>query len=96
MCIENQSNIDITNKEEISDLFERYSDTIYEEVDKNDEVRKLITEARNNFHQNLTPYQIKQFEKLDELNKQKSDDIDKGIFIYAFSLGIKLMLEAMK
>ena len=45
--------------------------------------------------ESLTEEQQVQFEKIEELRNEQIGEENKGTFIYAFSLGVKLLLESL-
>lgn len=96
MCIKknDSEDIDITNKETILELFERYEEDLYQYTDENREYASKITNIETGFYESLTDEQKQQFEELTELKGLNSGVTDRNIFIFAFSLAVRLILES--
>lgn len=96
MCIKKKDgeDIDITNKETILELFERYEEDLYQYTDENREYASKITNIETGFYDSLTDEQKKEFEQLMELKGLNGGVTDRNIFIFAFSLAVRLILES--
>lgn len=91
---EENRKINYTNKETILELFELYSDELYERIDEDKEIVKEILMIEEPFYESLNDIQKKQFEEIMELNALDGDEIDRKIFIFAFCLAVRLILES--
>ena len=92
MCID--KDIDYTNKGVILQLFDFYEEELYTNTDENRKLMKDILNIEKPFYENLTANQRKQYEEITDLKALNSVATDKKIFIFAFSLAIKLIFES--
>ena len=90
MCIKKN---DINTKETIEQLFNFYDEDLYRNTEENKEFVARISKLEEPFYESLNDNQKKEFEELIELHALNGAVTDKRIFIYAFSLAIKLILE---
>lgn len=91
MCIKNN---DINTKETIEQLFNFYEEELYSNTDENRAFVKEILKIEKPFYESLTDNQKKEFEELVDLRSLNGAVTDKKIFIFAFSLAMKLVLES--
>ena len=89
MCIKKN---DINTKETIEQLFNFYEEELYSNTDENRAFVKEILEKP--FYESLTDNQKKAFEELVDLRSLNGAVTDKKIFVFAFSLAMKLVLES--
>lgn len=92
MCID--KDINYTNKDQILQLFDFYEEELYTNSDENQKLMKDILNIEKPFYENLTANQRKQYEEITDLKALNSVATDKKIFIFAFSLAIKLIFES--
>lgn len=59
------------------------------------ELMKYIAEHHDNLHATLTEKQKETLEKFDDCYAELTDINERDIFVYAFRLGAKMMLEVM-
>ncbi len=59
------------------------------------ELMKYIAEHHKNLHATLTEKQKETLEKVDDCYAELTDINERDIFVYAFRLGAKMMLEVM-
>ena len=59
------------------------------------ELMKYIAEHHENLHATLTEKQKEALEKFDDCYAELTDINERDIFVYAFRLGAKMMLEVM-
>ena len=90
MCIKKN---DINTKETIEQLFNFYDEDLYRNTEENKEFVARISKLEEPFYESLNDNQKKEFEELIELHALNGAVTDKRIFIFAFSLAIKLILE---
>ena len=90
MCVKKN---DIDNKETIEQLFNFYEEELYSNTDENRAFVKEILEIEKPFYESLTDNQKKEFEELVDLRSLNGAVTDKKIFVFAFSLAMKLVLE---
>lgn len=90
MCIKKN---DINTKETIEQLFNFYDEDLYRNTEENKEFVDKISKLEEPFYESLNDNQKKEFEELIELHALNGAVTDKRIFIFAFSLAIKLILE---
>lgn len=93
MCIK-INDINCSNKETIEELFNFYDEDLYRNTEENKEFVNKILKLEEPFYESLTDNQKKEFEELIELHALNGAVTDKRIFIFAFSLAIKLILES--
>lgn len=68
-------------------------DILYRNTEENKEFVDKISKLEEPFYESLNDNQKKEFEELIELHALNGAVTDKRIFIFAFSLAIKLILE---
>ena len=90
MCIKKN---DINTKETIEQLFNFYDEDLYRNIEENKEFVDKISKLEEPFYESLNDNQKKEFEELIELHALNGAVTDKRIFIFAFSLAMKLILE---
>lgn len=90
MCIKKN---DINTKETIEQLFNFYDEDLYRNTEENKEFVDKISKLEEPFYESLNDNQKKEFEELIELHALNGAVTDKRIFIFAFSLAMKLILE---
>ncbi len=83
------------NKETISKLFEDNISKIYEK-EENEELTKEIMECENQLVKGFSKEQLDLFNNINELKGKRRNNLDRNIFIYAFSLSNKLMIESLE
>ena len=59
------------------------------------ELMKYIAEHHDNLHAALTEKQKETLEKFDDCYAELTDINERDVFVYAFRLGAKMMLEVM-
>lgn len=91
MCIKKN---DINTKETIEQLFNFYDEDLYRNTEENKEFVDKISKLEEPFYKSLTDNQKKEFEELIELHALNGAVTDKKIFVFAFSLAMKLVLES--
>lgn len=87
--------IDFTSKKSIKELFEMQQDKIYENTETNKEIAKEIIKAEDEFYESLTEEEKIKYEKLNDLKLQDREETDCNIFVYAFILASRLILETI-
>lgn len=98
MCIKNSigNNIDINNKSTILELYNFYEEELNLSSEENKKYIKQILEIEEPFYESLSDIKKKQFEDLMELKGLNVGVTDERIFIFAFSLAIRLIFESPK
>lgn len=86
---------DYTNKEKLQQLFELYEEEMYANTETNTKLLKQIIEAEEKFGEKLTEKQQEEFEKINEIKNEYVGETDKNIFIYAFTLAVRLIIESI-
>ena len=86
---------DYTNKEKIQQLFELYEEDIYDNTDRNYELLRQILKKEEKFTETLTEEQQVEFRKINEIKNKNIGETDKNIFIYAFTLAVRLIIESI-
>ena len=89
-------NVELNNNcETITELFQNHMDDIYENAGIDKEITDKIIAIEQPFYSNLSKEQKKQFEEIGDLETQRHEKVYKNIFIYAFSLANKLLIESL-
>lgn len=86
---------DITNKEKIIELYYLYGEDLYNDTETNNKFMKDILKREEELFDTLTEEQKKVFDEIDNLRLQNYEETDKRIFTFAFSLGVRLVLESL-
>ncbi len=94
MCIKKQFEEDYSEKGRIAELYEFYNEEIYIDSEENKKIIDKISVLEEKFYNSLTENQKKEFEELIELHALNSSVTDERIFIFAFRLAIRLILES--
>lgn len=97
MCMKHNFNakFDFNSKESIKELFEMQQDKLYENTEKNKEIAKQIIKAEDEFYESLTEEEKLKFEKLNDLKLRDREETDCNIFVYAFILASRLIIESI-
>lgn len=85
----------MSNRKTISKLFEDNISRIYEK-NENEELTKEIIKYENQLLEGLSKEQKELFNTINELKGKRRNNLDRNIFIYAFSLSNKLMIESLE
>lgn len=83
------------DKKELLKMFEFYMDEIYEMTEEQRDIGHKIVEIEDELYKGLTEKQKEQIEEIFDLEHERQNEVHEHIFIYAFSLGIGLLLEGM-
>lgn len=86
----------LTDKKEIEKLFDYYEEELYNDVEKREENIVAIITKEEELSKTLTEAQKKKFEELSDLNINRNYDINKKIFVWAYSLGVRTIIECIK
>ncbi len=86
---------DITNKEKIIELYYLYGEDLYNDTETNNRFMKDILKREEELFDTLTEEQKKVFDEIDNLRLQNYEETDKRLFTFAFSLGVRLVLESL-
>lgn len=93
LCIK-KNDFNFNSKETIEELFNFYDEELYKNTKENKEFVDKISVIEEPFYKSLTDNQKEAFEELVELHALNGAVTDKRIFTFAFSLGVKLILES--
>lgn len=83
------------NKETILQLYDNYIDEIYTANSEKLEVSKEISDLENEFDKTLSEEQKKLLDKIRSKESEKNELIYKQVFIFAYSLANRLMIESL-
>ena len=86
----------LADKETIVELYYKYGKEIYERTEVDNKFVKDILKKEEQFFNKLTEEEKKAFEKIEELRTQANSERDKRIFVFAFNLGVRLIMESIK
>jgi len=83
------------NKEAIVELFEANAKEIYEGKGICKNISSKITRMEREICKHLTEEQQLDYEEIKELESQKNSEINKNMFVYAYSLATRLIIEGL-
>lgn len=83
------------SKESIEELFELHREKMYKKTDEISEITKQIISNSDNLMEKLSEEDWKCVNEIMELQNVRSGMVQKEVFIYAFSLAIKLFAEGL-
>lgn len=86
----------LKNKKTLEKLFEYCKEDMYDSIETKDEINIAIIKIAEEFYEMLTEEQKIKFEKLCDLNINRSYNIHKNIFIWAYSLAMKTLIESIE
>ena len=92
----NMDNKQLNDKRELEKLFNYYKKEMYDSIETEGEVDVLTIKTEEEFYEMLTEEQKKKFEELNELNMTKNYNIHKNIFIWAYSLAVRTLIESIR
>ena len=84
------------SKDTILQMFKLYEDEILEVTDIHNKIIKKKLEILQPFYENLTKEQKEEFEKIENIESERVDEVYKNIFIYGYSLANRLLVESLK
>ena len=83
------------DKEKILDLYEAFIDNIYETTEVEERVEKEISKIQNELWKKFSKKQKRLFDKWLYYESDRSEEVNKQTFIYAFSLATQLFTESL-
>lgn len=84
------------NKEEIEELYNRYSDLILREDEDVLELTKALASKEEDLMSTFSEDQRKRFNQFIELQNERNENMNKNVFISGFSIATKLFTEGLK
>ena len=87
---------DFESKSNILDLYEQYIDDLYENGTDDKKATSEEREIMHKFFASFSEEQSKLYEKLEEHQILSNEALQKKIFVYAFSLAVKLVVQGLK
>lgn len=86
---------DLTNKKELTKLYELYEEELYQNTEINTELTRKTIKEEEKFFETLTNEQKNEFNRLCELKTLNGAETDKNIFVYTFCLAARLIFESI-
>ena len=84
------------NKETLIELFNNYSDEIYKRTERQNEIGNRIIKLETQLYESLTEKQKHQIQQLQHLHAEREQITHRDIFVYAYSLANRLMIESLQ
>ncbi len=82
-------------KGEIENLYERYSDEIYKLTPEELKATKTVLDKEETFLATLNDEQMNLWKDMKNAENKRSEIVNKKIFIRAYSLAIRLVIESL-
>ncbi len=86
---------DLASKKEIAKLYYLYEEDLNEYMQKDNKLLKEQLQREERLNYALTEEQQEEYTKIEDLRAQNITEEEKRVFIYAFSLGVRLALESI-
>ena len=83
------------SKKTIIELFEANSQEFYEGKGIPRNIAYKVSRLEREFYKNLTEEQQLDYEDIKELESEKQNEINKNIFVYAYGLATRLIVEGL-
>ena len=83
------------NDETILKLYENFADEIYEMTIEKLDIYKEILDKENLIIPTLSDEQKETFDKLNQLESEKNELVNKNTFVYAYKLATRLIIESL-
>lgn len=83
------------NKKAIVDLYETYMDEIYEVTQKEKDLTHKQADLEDELRKSLTSKQSEILEQIDQIETQRTEDLTKHTFVFAYSLANKLLIQSL-
>lgn len=83
------------DKETILKLYDNFMDDIYTMTPENKELSLLKVDLENKLNNSLTEEQKNLLNKIDELETKRVENVYKQVFVFAYSLATKLLVEGL-
>lgn len=92
----NSENGKLKDKKTLLELYELYSDDLYEMGNTDKEILTKIVDIEDTLYGQITGEQRKMVENMQELECERAEQVYKNIFVNTFRLATKLLLEAIQ
>ena len=83
------------NKETILKLYDNFMDDIYTMPPENKKMSEKIAVLEEKLNKTLTDEQKKLLEQIDEIETKRVENVYKEVFVFAYSLATKLIIEGL-
>lgn len=83
------------NKEKILNLYEAFIDEVYEMTKEEKKAAKIMSKIENRLWKTFNKEQKRLFDKWLDYESDRSNEVNKQTFIYAFSLATELFTESL-
>lgn len=84
------------NKETLLKLFDKFLDEIYEMTEEEEKIAKKMSKIQNKLWKTMNKEQKRFLEKWLYCESDRSYEVSKQSFIYAFSLAMNIFTESLK
>lgn len=84
------------DKEKILDLYEAFMDEIYKMTEEEEKAAKEMSKIEHILWKKFSKKQKRLFDKWLYYESDRSEEVNKQTFIYAFSLANRLIIESLK
>jgi len=86
----------LEGKETIEEIFEQNMDKIYTDTVEKLEINKEISDLTDELNKTLTDEQKKLLDEINQKEDEKRDIINKNVFVFAYSLAVKSIIQSLK
>lgn len=83
-------------KETIIEIFEQNMDNIYTETVEKLEIEKEIASLEEELYKILSAEQLELINEINQKENMKHDIINRNVFVFAYSLATKSIIEGLK
>lgn len=87
--------MNIDNKKTILKLYDTFMDDIYTMTSKKYKLSKQLSDLEDSLNKTLTDEQRNLLDKINHLETEKNEETYKQVFVYAYSLATKLIVEGL-
>lgn len=83
-------------KETIVEIFEQNMDNIYTETVEKLEIEKEIASLEEELYKTLSKEQLELLNEINQRENMKHDIVNRNVFVFAYSLATKSIIEGLK
>lgn len=84
------------DKETIIEIFEQNMDKVYTETVEKLEIEKEIASLEEELYKTLSAEQLELINEINQKENMKHDIINRNVFVFAYSLATKSIIEGLK
>lgn len=86
----------LEGKETIVEIFEQNMDNIYTETVEKLEIEKEIASLEEELYKTLSKEQLELLNEINQRENMKHDIVNRNVFVFAYSLATKSIIEGLK